>query len=166
MDNVILIGFMGSGKTTIGKVLAQQLEMDFLDTDELIEKEEGKTIREIIKNDGEEKFRILENNLLKNMRLTNTVLSTGGGMPCFFENMRLLKKLGRTIYLETSVFDLEKRLRKNFENRPLLTNDLNNIISLFKVREPVYLQADIKLVNDKTIDEVLTELVPLLRLSR
>lgn len=120
-DNFILTGFMGSGKSTIGKKLANAFGYTFLDTDELLEKQFGKTIREVFENEGEEYFRTCETELLNNLITTckGAVISTGGGMPMRDENVALLKKLGTVVYLDVKIETILDRL-KNDTKRPLL----------------------------------------------
>ena len=103
LENLVLIGYMGSGKTTVGKTLAKMMQFSFLDTDEMIEKQQNKTIREIFAADGEQAFRDLETDLLKQLvaeKRKHLVLSTGGGMPLRAENQKLLSKLGLVVYLK------------------------------------------------------------------
>ncbi|NLL73900.1 MAG: shikimate kinase [Clostridiales bacterium] len=121
VDNIILIGFMGSGKTTVGKLLAKNLAFDFLDTDEMIEAEEAMTVQHIFSTHGEEKFRELETSLLLSISnsLENSVLSTGGGMPIKEINIKLLKAMGKIIYLRTSIDTIIDRVSGD-TNRPLL----------------------------------------------
>ena len=101
--SIILIGMMGSGKTSVGKILANHLKFSFIDTDLEIENQENKTINQIFKVYGEPYFRMLEKNLLKNLNKYNFVISTGGGFPIFNDNMSQLLNLGTTIFLETSL---------------------------------------------------------------
>lgn len=140
-DNIVLIGFMGSGKTTFGKALAKKLHMDFLDTDAYIEKQAGKTIPEIFAEDGEEAFRRLETEVLRHFRDTalHTVFSTGGGMPLRIENARLLKEIGRVYHLTAANQVIYERV-KGSKNRPLLQcdNPYERICDLMKERKPLY----------------------------
>ena len=101
MKNIVLIGFMGSGKTTTGKVLKEKTDMTFVDTDELIEAYEGCKISEVFADKGEAYFRRLENETLKNLLSStdNKVISTGGGIVTNKENIPLLKQLGKVFYL-------------------------------------------------------------------
>ncbi|MDO4262282.1 MAG: shikimate kinase [Eubacteriales bacterium] len=124
MENVILIGFMGAGKTTVGKLLAKELQMSFLDTDERIEVEQGRSIPEIFATDGEQCFRDLETELLKKMQedTKNSVISVGGGLPVREENRELLRKLGTVIYLSASKETILSRV-KNDGTRPMLNSD-------------------------------------------
>lgn len=128
MTNIILIGFMGCGKTTFGKWLSDRQQMDFVDTDKFIEELEGRRIKDIFAEEGEEYFRRLETRVLrmflgeegeKQRLCKSTVISVGGGLPVREENRELLHKLGRVIFLDTSVDELERRLAGDKE-RPLL----------------------------------------------
>ncbi len=118
---IFLIGYMGSGKSTIGKKLATRMKYDFLDMDAAIEKMTGKTISQIFQSDGEEAFRQLEHSvLLSACARKNIVISTGGGAPCYFNNMSLMNKSGITIYLQMHPDSLIKRIRESKTQRPLL----------------------------------------------
>ena len=112
-DNYVLIGFMGSGKTTFGKALAKHCGMDFLDTDEYIEQQAGKSIAQIFEEDGEAAFRQIETETLVRLRdsLHNTVVATGGGMPLRKENARLLKEIGRVNYLTATSREIYDRVK-------------------------------------------------------
>lgn len=140
-DNIVLIGFMGSGKTTVGLRLARELDMDFIDTDAYIEEQAGKKISEIFNEDGEDTFRNLETEVLMNFRNTvkNTVFSTGGGMPLKKENASLLKEIGTVFYLTASNQVIYDRV-KNSVNRPLLQreNSYETICELMRERTPSY----------------------------
>ena len=121
--NVFLIGFMGSGKSFIGKQLASQLKMDYCDLDLLIEEEAGMSISEIFAEQGEAHFRALEQKALhQTLLLENTIISTGGGVPCFFDNMQWMNQKGLTVYLKTPAPLLAERLRSEMEHRPLLAH--------------------------------------------
>ena len=119
---IILIGFMGSGKTALGKRLAKKLQYPFFDTDLLIEKHEGKSIQEIFNQLGETYFRKQEANLIRSFQFPeDCVIACGGGLPCHNENMKQLLRLGFVFYLKLSVDFLTKRLELNNESRPLLS---------------------------------------------
>ena len=112
---------MGSGKTTIGRKLAKKLKFQFIDVDHFIENRQRKTINEIFSEKGEDAFRLMEHNALEEISLfENVVISTGGGSPCFHNNMELMNESGFTIYLKTSPGELTKRLIKTKSKRPLL----------------------------------------------
>ena len=143
--NIILIGFMGAGKTTVGRKLANRLGYFFLDTDQQIEKQQGCTIEEIFRYAGEVTFRDLETKLLENLQsVRNTILSTGGGMFIRSKNQELLKDIGKTVYLQVDRGTLEQRLQCDL-SRPLLQqpNWQKNVNQMLQHREPIYLTADL-----------------------
>ena len=120
-DKIFLIGFMGSGKTTAGRRLASSLEWDFVDLDELIEKDKGMPVAELFESFGEDWFRIVESETLRRTgELSNTVISTGGGTPCFFENMNFMIRNGITVYLRMTPENLARRLSRESSGSPLL----------------------------------------------
>ena len=142
--NLIMIGFMGVGKTTIGRKLAKRLGYHFLDMDEQIENKQKCSISEIFENRGEEYFRQLEVKLLlKLSSVQNTVISTGGGAVATEGNFDLMKKYGTVVYLKTSFEDIIERVKRS-HHRPLLqTEDLEQRIhELLEKRIPLYEQAD------------------------
>lgn len=106
-NNIILIGFMGSGKTTFGKWITRNHNMEFLDTDEYIENKYNKLIKDIFRDSGEETFRDMETQAIKELAQVcdNCVISVGGGLPVRAVNRSLLKELGIVVYLEASVDD-------------------------------------------------------------
>lgn len=124
---IFLVGMPGSGKTTLGKQLATQLMVDFVDLDEEIEKAERKTISEIFKQQGEEYFRALEARLLREWAGSNRafIMATGGGAPCFFNGMEAINESGISVFLDVPVATLVDRVKKNTE-RPLLVNADDN----------------------------------------
>ncbi|MFN8259220.1 MAG: shikimate kinase [Bacteroidales bacterium] len=123
---IYLVGMMGSGKTTIGKKLAKRLLYNFYDLDELIEKREGITISTIFEQKGEEYFRHIEQQVLREtFKFGNTVISTGGGTPCFFDNINEINRNGVSIYLNTDIDLLMSRLVSGIKHRPLLKNKTN-----------------------------------------
>lgn len=132
-SNLILIGFMGSGKSTVGKILAEKLEMKFLDTDLEIEKEQGRSVQDIFSEKGEEYFRKLENEMSKKLSTeNNTIISTGGGIILNKENIEYLKKDGVVFFLDVAKKTLYKRLISS-KGRPLLEGDelwskINNVL--------------------------------------
>ena len=144
LDNIILIGFMGCGKTTFGTWIAKNKKMDFCDTDALIVEKEKKSINDIFSENGEPYFRELETEIVKDLIKSrhNTVVSVGGGLPLKSENRELLKKLGTVVYLRTSVEELTKRLAGD-TTRPLLAggNIREKITHLMDMRLSDYLDA-------------------------
>ena len=153
---IFLIGFMGCGKSSIGEELAKSLNYSFLDLDHYIEKNEDARIVYIFNEKGEDEFRKIEHTYLKNIVLfNNTVIATGGGTPCYFNNMEIIKHNGVSIYLKYNADTLSLRLFKNKNQRPLLKefthiNDLKTYINvLLKTREHFYMQSDIILEEEK-----------------
>lgn len=141
MHNVILIGFMGSGKSSVGKKFAKENQMNFLDTDKVIEKEQGKNISKIFTESGETYFRQLETELLQRLVLEtqDTVIAVGGGMPLREENQILLHRLGTLIYLEAAKATIIERLYKD-STRPLLQGGSlqERIETLMSQRKHIY----------------------------
>ena len=118
---VFLIGFMGCGKTTIGKKLAASLDFKFQDLDELIETKEEQSIADTFEFDGEDQFRKLERLYLRSLKpMKNTVISLGGGAPCFHSNMEWMLEQGVVVYLSMPAKALASRLIENRGERPLL----------------------------------------------
>jgi shikimate kinase len=157
MQRIFLIGYMGAGKTTVGKKLAQQLHLDLIDLDHFIEKRYHRTISRIFEEEGEIKFREIEAGVLEEVAdFENVVISTGGGVPCFHNNMQRMNDAGITIYLKVSPEELAKRLELCKNTRPLIKNksqdELKTFVSenLIK-RETFYNQASIVFEAEKMI---------------
>lgn len=152
---IILIGFMGSGKTTLGRKLASQMRYEFIDADEAIEARYKLSIKEIFARFGETHFRKLEREFILGLEgKENIVLSTGGGMPCFGDHMELLNDLGTTFYLKRSPAELAHRLVNAKKPRPLIQGkdpeELPGFISaLLAQREAFYLRAHHVLERDR-----------------
>lgn len=147
MKRIIIIGYMGAGKTTVGKALAKDLGMDFYDLDWYIESRMRKTVPQIFAERGEEGFRQIEHNLLHEVaEFENVVLSCGGGTPCFFDNMDYLNRQGAVVYLKAQPEVLYKHLHMGKTVRPLLKDKtpeelLDFINSQLAAREPYYTKA-------------------------
>ena len=158
---VFLIGFMGSGKSTVGKKLAKKLNYNFIDLDAAIEKQENCTISQIFENKGETFFREIERKLLINLLAKDkTVIACGGGTPCFYDNLELMNKAGLTIYIKLSVEALLNRLVMAKQSRPLIKNMVpaqlkSYIQNQLLIREPIYQMAK---VNCNGINVNLTQL--------
>ncbi|GAB5605181.1 shikimate kinase [Sideroxyarcus sp. TK5] len=138
--NIILIGLMGSGKTTVGKLLAKQLQKSFVDCDEEIQRRTGVTIPHIFDVEGEEGFRLRESATLEELvKRNNIVLATGGGAPLSQMNRELLSRSGIVVYLKSSVHDLWHRTRHD-QNRPLLqtADPRATLQALYEKRDPLY----------------------------
>ncbi|MGI6113849.1 MAG: shikimate kinase [Mahellales bacterium] len=158
----MLVGFMGTGKTTIGKELARRLNFTFIDTDERIERKTGLTVNDIFKEYGEKYFRRLEHDLIREISLFNRcIISTGGGVVLNVENIKLLKQRGVIVCLKADYKYLLKRL-KAASNRPLLAgeNIYEKIPKLLKEREQYYKCADIYInIENKTVSEITDEII-------
>ena len=159
---VYLIGFMGAGKTTIAKLLANKLLLPFYDTDQEIEKKEKGGILEIFKKNGEMHFRMLETKLLKDIS-QNSIIACGGGLPIHNNNMGLIDSKGISIYLKASNDCLFNRLKNDKKNRPLIANKTNRDLKIYVTRElqnrsPFYnLAKHTILVDNKSTEKVLRE---------
>ncbi len=148
---------MGSGKTHWGKLLAEKLQMPFFDLDTVITEKENKSISEIFAEKDEEYFRYKEKDVLEELVNENKefVMSSGGGTPCFFNNIEFMKKNGKVVWLNTSVEILKQRLLKERATRPLIRNIgeaglRSYIIRKLGERKMYYEQADI-MVNEESI---------------
>lgn len=162
-NNIVLTGFMGCGKTTIGKELARVLDFQFVDTDEFIEQNTKTSIREIFAVHGEEYFRNLETKTIEKMAMDieKSVISTGGGLPLRKENADILKRTGFVVYLRIQPKTVEKRLRGD-TTRPLLEGGdvLEKIENLLNFRDPIYEYGSHMVldVDEKTVEEIIEEL--------
>ncbi|MCP4752825.1 MAG: shikimate kinase [Proteobacteria bacterium] len=142
--NIVLIGFMGSGKTTIGRKLAVRLGYGFVDTDHWIEREQKLKITRIFEVYGEPHFRSLETDLLERLTTVgNTVVATGGGILVTPGNLELIRKIGSSVYLKAGVEEIFERVSRNTK-RPLLQteNPLQKIVELLEERKHLYMQAE------------------------
>ncbi len=146
---IFLVGFMGSGKTTIGKRLALQIGFDFVDTDHLVEQKFGKSVGQIFAESGETFFREAEHQVIQEVLQRDfVVIATGGGLPCYSDNMDTMLKYGKVVYLKTSPKTLAYRLSHSRTERPLIKNmlpdELNRYIEhKLTEREPFYSRAPI-----------------------
>lgn len=163
MGNVILIGFMGCGKSSVAVKLSYRMKQSVTDTDKLIEKKQGKTITEIFAQDGEEAFREMETEVLKSLKETakNQIISVGGGVPVKEENRVLMKEIGKVVYLRAKPETLYERV-KDDTGRPLLQCDdpLEKIRTLLEERKEAYeAAADLIVdVDDKNYGQILYEI--------
>ncbi len=164
---VFLIGFMASGKSTYGKKLASKLDVSFIDLDEKIEDSRGASIRYLMVKYGEDEFRKIEREILKNTIEVNDhcIIATGGGTPCFEDNMELMNRSGKTIYIEVDTGVLVNRLIESKKDRPLIwgktPDDLKAYASnLLNQRKKYYESADSKVSGKSLKMEDLIELMP------
>jgi shikimate kinase len=161
--NIFLIAFSGSGKSVIGKKLANELNLRYIDTDREIELLEKKEIHQIIEKKGELFFRNLEKKILKNINFNiSHIISTGGGIATLKENIETMNKNGIIIWLNASLETVKDRLIGSKEIRPLLGKNIdnNNIVELYKDRIENYSLANIKIETDnKTINKIVKEIL-------
>lgn len=163
-DNIILIGFMGCGKSSVGYRLSYALRRTLIDTDKLIEKQQEMPISQIFEEKGEHAFRQMETDCIRYLIETadKQIISTGGGLPMKEENHELLKQLGRVYYLQVRGDTVYERL-KGDTTRPLLKGDnpKKKIDRLLQMRIPVYEACadEIIDVSDKSFDDIIMEIV-------
>ena len=173
MKRIIIIGYMGSGKTTVGHALSQELGLPFYDLDWYIETRMHRTVKQIFDEKGEEGFRKIEHNLLHEVaEFEDVIISCGGGTPCFFDNIDYINRQGETVYLKCTTDVLYKHLKMGKTVRPLLLNQTPDEVKTFieaqlKQREPFYAKAkhivDVSLMDNKekiktTVDAIRGEL--------
>ena len=175
MKRIVLIGYMGSGKTTVGKALAKEIGLPFYDLDWYIESRMRKKVSQIFADQGEEGFRRIERNMLHEVaEFEDVVVSCGGGTPCFFDNMDYLNQQAQVVYLKADPEVLHKHLLMGKGDRPLLkgkTPDelIQFICEQLEKREPFYTKArytlDVSLMDNyekiKVTIEKLKELLDL-----
>ncbi|MDH6535199.1 shikimate kinase [Parabacteroides sp. PM5-20] len=169
MKRIFLIGYMGAGKTTVGKELAKQTGLTFIDLDGYIEARFHKTVGQLFQEKGEVVFREIEQKMLQEVAAFEDVLvSTGGGAPCYFDNMEYMNACGKTIYLKVSVEELSKRLEVGKQVRPVLKGRVGEELKLFieeslQKREGFYKQAHLifdaeLMLTEKDIQSITHEL--------
>lgn len=170
MKNIVLTGFMGVGKNVIGKKLAKELGLKFVNTDDIIEKEEGITITQIFKKFGEKHFRELEKEVVKKVaQRKDQVISTGGGVVLDRENISNLKKNGVIIYLWASPEVIRERMKKE-THRPLLegVNREKRIEELLDYRKPFYKKSADYIVDTShlTVEKIVEKILKYLRFEQ
>ncbi|MFO7829129.1 MAG: shikimate kinase [Bacteroidales bacterium] len=155
---IFLVGFMASGKSTIGKKLAAKIDKPFVDLDDYIEEKYNSTIRFLMYDKGKDEFRKIEEQALKEVieKYKDIVVSTGGGTPCFFDNMRIMNQSGMTIYLEVDVPTLVNRLMNSKKDRPLIWGKSKEDLTVYALdlmdrRKSHYEQAQNK-INGKNLN--------------
>lgn len=158
MKRIIIIGYMGAGKTTVGKALSTDMNIPFYDLDWYIESRMHKTVKQIFDEVGEEGFRKIEHNMLHEVaEFENVIISCGGGTPCFFDNIDYMNQQGETIYLKATPEVLYGHLKMGKSVRPLLLNKTPDEVQTFiqqqlQQRETFYNKAkhiiDVNLMDD------------------
>lgn len=157
---IFLVGFMGCGKSYVGRNLAPALGFDYVDVDKYIEEQEGLTIKEIFEQKGEAYFRVQEQKFIQELDTNqNLVVSTGGGAPCFFDNMDVMNEKGLTIYLNRNKEKTIWRLLKGQYKRPLIAHLNQEELEQFyderlASRKPFYEKAQLH-VGDADVDEII-----------
>jgi len=150
-SRIYLLGLPSSGKSTFGDLFAQYIDYQFIDTDSMIIQEEGRSIPEIFAQDGEAYFREVEQKILyKTEKYNQVVIATGGGMPCFFDNIHKINQLGCSVFLDVMPQAIAQRITKNDASRPLLqTHDQDMILAQIQAkydeRIQFYKQAQLRL---------------------
>ncbi|PYN47928.1 MAG: shikimate kinase [Candidatus Rokuibacteriota bacterium] len=163
-DNIILVGFMGAGKSVCGRVLARRLGRCFVETDDMIVAGEGRSIPEIFRDAGEPRFRQLEADTLEGLKLkSGEVIATGGGLPCREGRMELLRQLGTVVWLDGDVRELHERASR-IGKRPMLEGrSMADVEALYRARQPYYRRAHITVDTtgigaDQVVARILTAL--------
>ncbi len=170
MIRIILIGYMGAGKTTVGKALAQELNLTFYDLDWYIEERYRRTVPQLFAERGEAGFREIEKRVLHEVaEFEDVVISSGGGTPCFFDNMDYMNGQARTVYLKASTDVLFRHLKMGKTERPLLKNKTDEELKQYiqdslAAREPFYRKAQYML--DVTLLENYEKIKDSVRLLR
>lgn len=158
MTRILLIGYMGAGKTTLGRALADKLGLTFIDLDNYIEQRFRKSISQIFAEMGEDGFRDIERRMLHEVaEFEDVIISTGGGTPCFFDNIDFMNSMGTTVYLQVPLERLFVRLSIARKQRPLIKDKNDDELRLFIAeqiakREPHYSKAEHSFVADKLED--------------
>ena len=160
MGNIVLIGMPASGKSTVGIHLAEKLNINFIDTDDLIEKREGMKLQEIIDERGNDYFWNVEERILCNLKCNDTVIATGGSAILFPKAIDHLKEIGKIVYLEQSI-DLLKMRLSNLDSRGVTLDEGESIESLYNYRVPLYRKYSQTIVKvaDKSVEDVVDEII-------
>lgn len=160
---IFIIGFMGSGKTSLGKALAARLQKCFIDTDDFIVEQVGLSVSDIFQKHGEAHFRRLEADTLRSLVASDCVVATGGGMPIYHENMSWMLNRGTVVFLDVSWEILKVRLKDHLMHRPLLAKAEKRIEEKIKTlyisRQEVYQQAHIVWDNNDALTASVDQLV-------
>lgn len=167
------MGYMGAGKTTAGRELAKKLGLEFIDLDHYIQARYQKTVNQLFEEYGESEFRNIEKKMLHEVGdFEDVVISTGGGTPCFYDNINHMNNVGTTLYLKASPEALSARLNTCKEKRPLIrdkneTELYNFVVENLEKREPFYSQAKIvfateELVNREDVEKYVEQIIRVL----
>ncbi|MDD3364617.1 MAG: shikimate kinase [Syntrophomonas sp.] len=144
--NIVLIGMSGAGKSTLGVLLAKALGMDYVDTDIVIQKHEGRLLQDIIDNDGIDKFMKIEERIISDLKFRNCIIATGGSVIYSEKAMNVLKQDGQIFYLHVPYEEIKKRLI-NITTRGIVIKKGNSLKDVYEERVPIYIK-----YSDKTLD--------------
>ncbi len=162
---IFLVGYMGSGKTTLGRRLARQAGLSFLDLDKYIEERHCRTVQQLFAEEGEELFRRYERKALEEVsQFSDVVVATGGGAPCFFDNMELMNRTGITLFLDIPPAVMAARLIRSRTERPLIKGkspeELRRFITeTLERRRPFYQMARHTITRPETSTEEIMKLI-------
>jgi shikimate kinase len=163
MKPIFLIGYMGCGKSTLGRNVSRLSGVEFIDLDRYIESRYHANIRDIFASEGEARFRDIERSMLREVgQFDDVVIACGGGTPCFFDNMEFMNGAGTTVLLDTSLSKLHTRLMRGRHKRPLIAGKSDSelrefIVKALEERMPFYSKAQCRFVSDLLDDEVEVE---------
>ena len=159
MKSIYITGYMGAGKTTIGKALSKELDIAVVDTDQKIEEKQGKLIRDIFAEEGENIFRQYESEMLRSLSTSNMIITTGGGIVERAENRQWMKENGTVVYLYCDPYVIAERLREDI-TRPLFQKEnIEAFVKKFENRRAYYEEADIHIdTTNKSVEEIMEEL--------
>jgi shikimate kinase len=157
--NLVLIGMPGAGKSTLGVLLAKALGMDYVDTDLVIQQQEGRLLQDIIDNDGIDNFMKIEESLVSDLKLRNCVIATGGSLIYSEKAMNALKQRGTIFYLHVPLGEIEKRLN-NIQTRGIVIKPGNSLKDVYEERVPLYRKYADKTVDcaNKTMEDCVSEI--------
>ena len=164
-ERIYLIGYMASGKTTVGRLIADKLDFQHIDTDDAVTKLMGLSVNDIFKQYGETTFRSYELKVTRLItQLNRVVISSGGGLPVYNQNIDKLLDTGLTIYLKASVDTLVNRIIKDGSTRPLHNNQSRELLSnaiteKLKLREHIYSKAHLTLDTDTNLDSLVNQIL-------
>ncbi|WP_018765811.1 shikimate kinase [Bacillus sp. 105MF] len=160
MKSIYITGFMGAGKTTIGRMLSEQLHIPVVDTDQKIEEKQRKEIRDIFAKEGENAFRQYESEMLRSLLTSNVIITTGGGIVERAENRQWMKENGTVVYLYCDPYVIAERLRED-TTRPLFQKEnIEAFVEKFENRRAYYEEADIYIdTTNKSVEEIMGELL-------